>query len=269
MVNNTQPDEGIQLAAIHALIPQVYERLQTVETMLRTEREAHAKEVARLGQRIEELETSLDAFHNGTFTLTFAPRSTSSTLPQQDSNPAVSHDREEPSSSISTIQPNPSISILSLPPAPPLDHHPRPRSFPQTKTNGPPHTLSIPDAAEKEQVQITVKGERIPQYKLSRITHTIPELWHEWTVGLSGQPSVEELNRRRGTRWRRSDKEAKFYSVRKMIIEELRRRAEAKGGFKANIEGAVMEMELERKVLGTSLNGMYKILTERRKKGLI
>jgi hypothetical protein len=35
---------------------------------------------------------------------------------------------------------------------------------------------------------------------MSRIVHTIPELWQEWTVGLQGQPSIERLDELYGSR---------------------------------------------------------------------
>jgi hypothetical protein len=37
---------------------------------------------------------------------------------------------------------------------------------------------------------------QLPTYQLSRSISTIPDLWREWTVGLSGQLSVEALDER-------------------------------------------------------------------------
>ena len=52
--------------------------------------------------------------------------------------------------------------------------------------------------------------------------YTIPDLWREWTVGLAvGLPSIDELDRRWGSRWR-SPKERQYYSTRKVIIDEVR-----------------------------------------------
>ena len=59
----------------------------------------------------------------------------------------------------------------------------------------------------------------------------------EWTVGSMSCPSVEELDKQYGTRWRPEHKERQFYSVRKVIVEELRRRAVAK--FKRLTQGTV------------------------------
>jgi hypothetical protein len=61
-----------------------------------------------------------------------------------------------------------------------------------------------------------------PTYQLSRGITTIPDLWREWTVGLGGQLSVEALDERWGSRWRRGP-EFQFYSRRKVIIDEIKR----------------------------------------------
>jgi hypothetical protein len=63
-----------------------------------------------------------------------------------------------------------------------------------------------------------------PTYQLSRGITTIPDLWREWTVGLGGQLSVEALDERWGSRWRRGA-EFQFYSRRKVIIDEIKRLA--------------------------------------------
>jgi hypothetical protein len=61
-----------------------------------------------------------------------------------------------------------------------------------------------------------------PAYQLLRGITTIPDLWREWTVGLGGQLSVEALDERWGSRWRRGA-EFQFYSRRKVIIDEIKR----------------------------------------------
>lgn len=59
-------------------------------------------------------------------------------------------------------------------------------------------------------------------YQLSRGITTIPDLWREWTMGLGGQLSVEGLDERWGSHWRRGA-EFQFYSRRKVIIDEIKR----------------------------------------------
>jgi hypothetical protein len=43
----------------------------------------------------------------------------------------------------------------------------------------------------------------VKKYKLSRDLNTVPQLWEEWTSGLSNNlPSVIELEEKFGTKWR-------------------------------------------------------------------
>ena len=64
--------------------------------------------------------------------------------------------------------------------------------------------------------------EQPPTHRLSRGTTTITDLWNEWTVGLGGQPSVEDLDERWGSRWRHGA-EFQFYSRRKVVVTEIKR----------------------------------------------
>jgi len=50
-------------------------------------------------------------------------------------------------------------------------------------------------------------------------------LWTEWVFGLAGGPSVEALDRCCGVRWR-AGSEGMFYSRRRKVIKEIRRRVE-------------------------------------------
>jgi len=59
---------------------------------------------------------------------------------------------------------------------------------------------------------------------MSRGIETVREVWDEWTVGLTPfLPSVEQMDKKHGTKWRNSTKERKFYSNRLVIIREIRR----------------------------------------------
>lgn len=50
-----------------------------------------------------------------------------------------------------------------------------------------------------------------------------------------------------------------------MIIDELRRRAVARGGYEANIAIVIAEMEEERKSVGTSLAKISAVLRKQRR----
>ena len=49
---------------------------------------------------------------------------------------------------------------------------------------------------------------------------TVPELWREWTIGLGGLLSVVSLDASYGSRWRTTS-ERQYYSIRKVIIDEI------------------------------------------------
>ena len=56
-------------------------------------------------------------------------------------------------------------------------------------------------------------------------SNLVLQLWVEWTLGLAGGPSIKALDRCWGARWRVGS-EAMFYSRRRKIIREVRRRVE-------------------------------------------
>jgi hypothetical protein len=102
----------------------------------------------------------------------------------------------------------------------------------------------------------------VPSYRLSPEVYTIPDLWREWTVGLAvGLPSIDDLDHRWTSRWR-SPKERQYNVKRKVIIDEVRRRAAIYGEAQA-----VARMEEERLVAKTSLDKVSKMLRAAKKAG--
>jgi hypothetical protein len=63
------------------------------------------------------------------------------------------------------------------------------------------------------------------KYKMFRGSNSVLQLWTEWTLGLAGGPSIEALDRCWGARWRVGS-EAMFYSRRRRVIREIRRRVQ-------------------------------------------
>lgn len=59
----------------------------------------------------------------------------------------------------------------------------------------------------------------IPKYKMSRQVATVSDLWDEWSVGRDGNWSVQELEEKWGTKWRREDK--KWFNLRKKIVDAI------------------------------------------------
>jgi Transcriptional activator of glycolytic enzymes len=60
-----------------------------------------------------------------------------------------------------------------------------------------------------------------------RGSNSVFQLWVEWTLGVNGGPSIEALDRCWGARWRAGTSEAMFYSRRRRVIMEIRRRVDA------------------------------------------
>jgi hypothetical protein len=97
-------------------------------------------------------------------------------------------------------------------------------------------------------------------YKLSRTISTVGELWQEWEKGLSpDKPSVIQLETMYGPKWRSSQAERKFYSRRKVIIEEVRKQME-----QGRSEWEALSIVDEWRE-GKSLDALSKIIAERRK----
>jgi hypothetical protein len=63
------------------------------------------------------------------------------------------------------------------------------------------------------------------EYKLFRGSNSVFQLWTEWVFGLAGGPAVETLDRCWGARWRPGSEDM-FYSRRRKVIKEIRRRVE-------------------------------------------
>ena len=62
-------------------------------------------------------------------------------------------------------------------------------------------------------------------FGMKRNIVSLREIWQEWTVGIDGKPSVQELDAKYGTKWRQKACDRKLYSNRKCLITEIKRRA--------------------------------------------
>jgi hypothetical protein len=82
-----------------------------------------------------------------------------------------------------------------------------------------------------------------PSHRMSRQATTVAQLYTEWFTGLGDKPSVVEMDRQFGTKWRRENKEKVFYSVRKTIIdhiEDRRRGGESLDAVLRHLQGAMV-----------------------------
>ncbi|CEP11593.1 hypothetical protein [Parasitella parasitica] len=60
-----------------------------------------------------------------------------------------------------------------------------------------------------------------PVHKMSRGVYTVADLWKEWTLGLDGFWSIQDMDAKYGTAWRKDDR--KWYNLRKKEIEAVKK----------------------------------------------
>jgi hypothetical protein len=100
-----------------------------------------------------------------------------------------------------------------------------------------------------------------PAYRMSRAVKTVARLWDEWTIGLAGCPSIQELDSRWGSRWRAGRRsEIQWYSLRLEVIKEIRRIAQIQ---RIGEEAAMARLNLQQQKIGCSLDQLCKQLRRR------
>ena len=182
--------EDPHLVAVAKVIPAVGERLRTQTAVMEAGQKAVLARLDRMEERIEgqmrETQLAVTDFTEGHFTLQFTPRRTR--LLPQGLDPRLLRPRP--------VSPSPA------------DRRRREGRLSASPPPGPPALcLAGPAPARPHPIEAAAAAAaaadaRVPQYKLSREISTVPDLWREWTVGLAGLPSVEELDRRYGSKWR-------------------------------------------------------------------
>ncbi|KJZ69939.1 hypothetical protein HIM_10662 [Hirsutella minnesotensis 3608] len=87
-------------------------------------------------------------------------------------------------------------------------------------------------AAQQREVVSAHQGRRRagqpPSFKLPRSINSVQDLMHLWRQGWGEMPSVDSLERDWGTRWR-PPAEKNYFSTRKTIVDEVRRRVQLDG----------------------------------------
>lgn len=107
--------------------------------------------------------------------------------------------------------------------------------------------------------------EPAPKHRMCRAVRTVEDLWREWTVGLQGGPSIAQLDRRWGNRWRAGrQSELQWYSMRLEAIKEIRRVAQAR---RTSEEAAMWQVSHHHQQQRCSLDQFCKQLRAARKEG--
>lgn len=105
----------------------------------------------------------------------------------------------------------------------------------------------------------------MPSYRLSRQVATVPDLWREWTVGLGGLPAIAALDATYGSRWR-AQSERQYYSMRKVIIDEIIALAGNSLEDQEAVAAAVEALERQRVQGKASLDKLIKVIKEERRR---
>lgn len=121
----------------------------------------------------------------------------------------------------------------------------KPQQNLMSNSNPPPPTLS---SSSSNSLEVT---EKVPHYQMSRGIVSIKDLWREWKHGLCGGYAVQDLEEKFGTRWRRAEKEKKFFNRRKLIIKTIEDYAMKRN---ISLETAVNIAERRRSQKGYSLH---------------
>ncbi|KAK4242960.1 transcriptional activator of glycolytic enzymes-domain-containing protein [Corynascus novoguineensis] len=101
-----------------------------------------------------------------------------------------------------------------------------------------------------------------PQIKFPRTLRSVADLYQLWRYGFGMMPSIDELEKRWGSRWRLRN-ERQLFSIRKVVIDEVVKVASARGWPE---EDAVKELERQRVERGNlSLDAFAKQLKAARK----
>lgn len=102
-----------------------------------------------------------------------------------------------------------------------------------------------------------------PMYVMCSKVVTLHQLWREWHDGLANKPSVQSLESKYGSKWRSSFNSAQkmWYSRRKFLIEEIKRRAGEN-----DVDISLNELEAFREQEKMSLNALHNHLRDAQRK---
>ncbi|KAG9519588.1 hypothetical protein KCU93_g8013, partial [Aureobasidium melanogenum] len=117
-----------------------------------------------------------------------------------------------------------------------------------------------PNAQTTSNGTADLNPEDAPQYRLQRGVESVMQLWHEFFVGSADKPAINELDHKYGSAWRWKDnKEGVYYSMRRVVIDEIQARVEARCPNSTGATGDVWiavceEMDAERTNMQFTLN---------------
>lgn len=219
--------EDPRSVAIEKAIPAVSEKLRTLATQLSTTESLGKQRYHEVLERLERLERKVDDFNQVSWNISISPNGRHASQRFQYRTQVRGQ-----GSSPRPVTPPPPRVVLGQPARSPLE----------------PITLN------------THSNDRPPRlYRLPRNTTSIVELVQIWREGIGGMPSVSSLEQRWGARWRPVTEKA-FYSTRKVIIDEVARRAAAQG-----LTEYEVARQMDRQKGSASLDKVMKLIRSQRK----
>ena len=232
---NRDIQEDPHSIAIEKAMPAVSGKLRTLATQLAAAERLNTQrhhEMLKALEQIKDLKQQIDDFSRGSW-ICLTPNGRHATQQFQ----YRTQERSSP------LQPPP---VTPPPVTPPL-----------------PQTLGQEARSPLEPITLSnlhSVADRPPQlYRLPRNTTSVVELVQIWREGVAGMPSVSSLEQRWGARWRPAS-EKPFYSTRKVIIDEVARRAAAKG-----LTEYEVAKQMDREKGSASLDKVMKLIRSRRK----
>ena len=220
--------------AIEKAIPAVSEKLRTLATQLAASERFHIQRYQELLRQFQHVQRQLDDLTRGSWTTYFSPYGRHTTQQFQHHTQQFQHTQTSP------LQPQPQ---------------------PQPQPSTPPLPQTLGQAVRSPLEPITLNSSHQPQqlYRLPRDTKSVVELVQIWREGVAGMPSVTSLEQRWGSRWRPASEKA-FYCTRKIIIDEVARRAAAKG-----LTEYEVAKQMDREKGPASLDKVMKVIRSRQK----
>lgn len=231
--------EVSHVTAIQKAVPVVAAQLRTVAAQQLAAEQLAQQRYTELMAASQILATKMDDLTGGSFTVTWTPGRSKATLQWE------VHAGHEPRQQRRRV----SRETTPTPLARPVDTTPPTQTAPAPK-QGQGNGEASQSVAERSQP---------PSYKLPRAVKTVQDLLRLWRHGLGGMPSVDSLERDWGTHWRPSS-EKQYFSTRKMIIDEVARRAAAQ-----HIAEDVVAKQMDAERDSNSLDKVFKSIRNDRK----
>ncbi|KJZ70029.1 hypothetical protein HIM_10580 [Hirsutella minnesotensis 3608] len=235
------PEFAAHSTAIQKAMPVVAEKLRTVLTQQVAAEQLAERRHANLLTVARDLCAKLEEFAQTTCTVTFSPGR--GTAAQQTEVMSARQGRRRAAGDAIT-------SAMGPPSAA------RPQNDLEKQREE--HVQVDKEKALDEASDMVTGRSQPPSFRLPRSIGSVQDLMHLWRQGWGDMPSVDSLERDWGTRWRLSE-EKTYFSTRKIIVNEVRRRAQLDG-----LAEGVVARQMDEEWGFSSLDKLFKAIRRSR-----